>query len=243
MLGFLKKWIKASEATVMEERRKGARFEVPESYPLKAEVKGVPIAIHDVSLSGLKVETPDHYDIDDELSISLSLEEDQVDVIGKVVYKHSDEKLGLFINYNSSYLNYYYLIAPIVIGSSLKEYPTDKVKQDSPNHLKRVYFGAIGSCLSLWCDENKPDHFETFELELEKFIVQGKKGKLKYYKTKEESANISKAHRSSVLVHLEEDEFQDSIKFFNWLVTSLSDEKIRSQLQTWISETESEQAG
>ena len=45
MLGFLKKWIKASEATVMEERRKGARFEVPESYPLKAEVKGVPIAI------------------------------------------------------------------------------------------------------------------------------------------------------------------------------------------------------
>ena len=243
MLGFLKKWIKTPEKSVMEERRKGHRYDVPSNYPLVVKSGNETIELVDISLSGMKVACSETHDIDDELDIKVCLEEDSVEVNGKVVYKHEDDALGLYLNYSDSYLNYYYLIAPLVIGSSLKEYPRERVNQNDPSYLKRVFFGGLSSCLTLWCNKEDENDFHLFELELEKFIVRGEKGALKFFNVKDEADTVRKTHKSSVLVNIDDNEFSDSTKFFRWILLNFDYPVVKEKLNAYLDNSSSQKVG
>ena len=237
MLGFLKKWIKTSEDEVIAERRKGTRFKIPFNYPLKVFADGEPVDVLDVSLSGLKINASQRYEIDKEIPIILRLEDDNVSVSGQVVYIHDDGNLGIYIHYEGSYLNYYYLIAPLIIGCSLKEFSADRVNQNDPAYYKRVFFGSIGSCLTLWCDKNNHDDFSRFELELENFIVRGEDNKATVYKRQHDEPETRKNHKSALLEEMDYDDVESSMKFFIWILESFRNPIIREKLNRFKIET------
>lgn len=219
------------------EKRKNIRFKPSSAFPLTISIqansskfKKCPIV--DISVDGLRLKTPKQTSLsqNEVIQIKVLLETHEFELEGRIAHT-TDEDTGIELNLKefSALDNYFQAISPIVIGKSLKQFPSDRINQNDPNKIKSIFFGTNQSALTIWNPIDKPaaSEIEAWEFTFENISIRGEKsGKsVKYFHGTDDSDSAKKRVRSQTLNESQsQDKNQQTEKFFRWLLLNLDDD-------------------
>jgi hypothetical protein len=160
-------------------------------------------------------------------------------VDGKIVHRRVESGgvacgIGLHFPDFLARKTYLQLLQPIAIGQSLKPVPDDRVEQNEPQFIKRVYSGDEESGLTVWLDKTPGTPFHSFEFRMNKYFchVDGKSGVLEAYQREETDSHKGKL--SNPVFDISGSLHAEIRQLFRWILPNLSSavpEDVRAFLQ------------
>jgi len=244
-LGLLKKIFGKTEELSEKERRLEKRVQLVSEFPLKCFYKGQEVVLEDVSAGGLRFSVGDTLNIGDEVELSFEVPK----VAGKTMVKgtvvHISIGYGVRLDVTDDYHEYISLVAPALIGGTMKEYDPSNVNQSDPKYLKRLFFGSLNSTLTLWCQKENKDHVHMFDLRLEDLWIKGEKGSLKFLGVGGDEPNQGIHGHSKVGVathHYAGNKQDELLNFFGLIIQNIADPWLRLKLTEYLDAKKSELA-
>lgn len=217
-----------------QEKRKLIRYPIRPSFPLQAKIvhkgESFDLQLVDATTFGIgatSVELSElPQDSNDKSTLVLKLEKIEFQLEVKIV-RRDENFLGLEISegVTDQYKKFLQILAPIAIGSTLREYSPEDLNQNSQELLRRLYVGEYDACLTLWYKKDSPSDIEEFEFSLEEYAIRGK-GKNttpEVYCFKDGDRGVKKHHQSAILKKVDDPEMEKEVKkLFTLIIQNLN---------------------
>lgn len=165
------------------EKRLSARHVPGPAYPLRAMLtlgrRPHPAQVLNISAGGigLLVEGAEAAAIGQAGRVLLGIEGTDIGVDGRIIHREargSGHVYGVALEFKDflDQKTYLQILQPIAIGSSLQPVPEDRVVQDEPKFIKRVYRGESDSVLSVWLENSFGTPLHSFEFRMSDYFVR-----------------------------------------------------------------------
>ena len=133
---------------------------------------------------------------------------------------------------------YLQLLQPIIIGQSLEPVPAERVIQNEPRFLKKVFRGDDQSVLTVWFEKDSATPLHSFEFQMHDYFchVDGKSGMLEAYQRA--ATDSHKGKLSNPVFDISGSLHAEIRQLFRWILPNLSrhvPDDIRAFLQRFAS--------
>lgn len=162
-----------------------------------------------------------------EARVKLSLGTYQQTLDARLVHVRPDGK-GMYCGVGMRFADflsqkaYLQLLQPITIGQTLQPVPEDRVPQDEPNLIKRVFRGEDGAVLSVWLEKSFGTPLHSFEFGMQDYFCRADAtvGVLEAYTL--EDAGSHKGKASNPVFDSSGDLKSEIRQLFRWILPNLS---------------------